>query len=395
MVPEDLKENPNSGRKSNRKLWLGIVVLAFLLAGLGYGVFYFLFGQFYVSTDNAYVAGNSVQIMPQITGHVTQILADETGLVVKGDPIVLLDKADAGIALENAKAQLATTVRQTKQLYKNVDELKANLALQQANLEKLQGDLQRRQQLAAKNVIPYETLAHSQSDVKQAQAAVDSAQEQLAAAIALVSNSDLYHHPNVQQAIVALRNAYLNFQRTTIYAPETGYVAKRSVQVGQEVNSNTVLMIIIPINQVWVNANFKETQLANIRIGQRARLTSDAYGSQIVYKGTVVGLSPGTGSAFDVLPPQNATGNWIKIVQRLPVRIEIDADQLKKYPLRIGLSMTVKVDVHDRSGKVLSQIPERKVIYETKNYSDQLKNADTLANDIFKANAGENVKPSD
>lgn len=382
------RKPPPARKISKRKFWLSVIIFSFLLLGAGYGLYRFFFGQFYETTDNAYVVGNSVQIMSQISGHVTQILAEETGLVVKGDPIIYLDQADATITLERAKAQLATTIRQTKQLYNNVDQYKANVALKQATLEKLQGDLQRREELADQKVISVETLKHIQSDVKEAQADVDSAKEQLAAATSIVANSDLYHHPNVQQAMVAVRDAYLNLQRTTIYTPETGYVARRAVQVGQEVTPNTVLMLIIPINQIWVNANFKETQLAHIRIGQKVRLTADAYGSDIVYDGTVVGLSPGTGSAFDILPPQNATGNWIKIVQRLPVRIKIDSKQLQKYPLRIGLTMTVSVDTHDRSGKVLSQVPERKVIYQTENYSDQLKDADKMIDKIFKENSG-------
>jgi membrane fusion protein, multidrug efflux system len=388
-MTEQQNTNTEPATKNNikRKHLLLILTAIFLLAGIIYLIYWLFIGQFYEATDDAYVNGNLVQVMSQIPGQVTTILADETDLVKKGQPVIILDQADTKIALDRAESQLAVTTRQVSQYFPNVEELKSKVVQQQADLEKVKGDLQRRQKLIATNVISREDFQHAQIAVDSAAAALALSKHQLAAAIDLVANSDLYHHPQTQQAIVNLRNAYLNWLRTTIYAPETGYVAKRPVQVGQQVNTNTILMIIIPLNQIWVDANFKETQLKNIRIGQPATLISDAYGRAIEYQGTVIGLSPGTGSSFDLLPPQNATGNWIKIVQRLPVRIIINPKQLADFPLRIGLSIAVTINTHDRSGPVLTPLPQTKVIYQTRNYSDRLKQADQLINRILKTNA--------
>lgn len=377
-----------------RKYLLSIFAAAFVLIGCAYGLYWYFIGAFYVSTDDAYVSGNLVEVMPEISGHVTAILADETDLVTKGQPVVVLDKADAYIALKNAETQLAVTVRQVNQYYQNVQELKANVLVQQKNLEKAQEDYDRRKGLVVNQVISVEDLQHAKIAADTAAASLELAKQQLATAIDLIANTDLYHHPQVLQAAVKLRDAYLTWQRTTIYAPDTGYIAKRSVQVGQQVTANTPLMIIVPLNQLWVNANFKESQLKNIRIGQPAQLISDAYGRSVKYHGTVVGLSPGTGSTFDLLPPQNATGNWIKIVQRLPVRIAIDPKQLQQNPLRIGLSITAKVDTHNRQGAVLTAAPQNKVIYQTKDYSAELQAADALINQILQANAVNVTPPS-
>jgi membrane fusion protein (multidrug efflux system) len=218
------------------------------------------------------------------------------------------------------------------------------------------------------------------------------AEQQLLAAVKLSGNTDLYHHPQVEQAVVNLRNAFLNLRRTILYAPVTGVVAKRAVQVGQQVNAKSPLMVIVPLNQVWVEANFKESQLKNIRIGQPVEMTADAYGNSVLFKGQVLGLNPGTGSAFDLLPPQNATGNWIKIVQRLPVRIGIDVAQLKDHPLRIGLSMNVSIDTHQRQGLTLKNDDATKAIYESTDYSSDLKEAEQLIDSILKANS-KNIDP--
>ncbi len=380
------EQNASHNSALRKQLLIGLTVV-FLSIGIIVLFYWIFFGQFHETTDDAYVGGNLIQVMPQISGHVTAIYADETNLVKKDDPLVLLDKADADVALRNAEARLALTARQVSQFYKNVDESKANVQLQQENLIKAQDDLKRREGLVVNKVISREDLEHARIAVNSAQAALTLAKNQLAAAIALVANSDLYNHPQVQQAIVNLRNAYLNWQRTTIQAPVTGYIAKRPVQVGQEVNPSSVLMVIVPLNQIWVNANFKESQLKNIRINQPAELIADAYGNSVKFHGTIIGLSPGAGNTFDLLPPQNATGNWIKIVQRLPVRIGIDPEQLAEHPLRLGLSITVSVSTRDRNGPSLSQVPQTNIIYQTKDYSSELERANTLINDILQKNA--------
>jgi membrane fusion protein, multidrug efflux system len=386
-VEQEAAKNQALTRKENKRFWLKLVIGIFFFLGLAYVLYWLFIARFYVTTDDAYVAGNTVQTMPQISGHVLKILADETDFVQKGEVVTCLDPIDVRIALQTEEANLALTLRNTSQLYFNIAKELDNIAIQQANLEKLQEHLLRRKPLARENVISTETLTDLQSDVSSAKASLDLAKVRLASATALVANSTLYNHPQVRLATTRLRDAFLNFQRAVIYAPETGYIAKRPVQVGQEVTPSTILMIIVPLNQIWVDANYKETQLKNIRIDQPVKLTADAYGRHVVYHGHVVGLSPGTGSAFDILPPQNATGNWIKIVQRLPVRIEIDPSDLKRYPLRIGLSVRVTVNTRNRRGKVLSRIPRREVIYRTEDYNANVKKANALIERIYKANA--------
>lgn len=389
------QKKPNLPKSNPRRKKL-ILTFAFIFIVLGLLFFlYWLFvGRFHESTDDSYVDGNQVRVMSQIAGIVVQILADETDLVKEGNPIIKLEKTDADVALKNAEDQLALIVRQVNQLYKNVQQLEANLEQQETLLQRAKEDYQRRQGLTVNKTISEEDLRHSKIAVDTAIDAVTSAKDQLQSAIGLVGTTDLYHHPQIQQAIENVRTAFLTYQRTTIFAPETGYVAKRSVQVGQQVKTDTVLMIIVPLDQLWVNANFKESQLRHIRIGQPAEMISDAYGSNVKYHGKVIGLNPGTGSAFDLLPPQNATGNWIKIVQRLPVRISIDPSQLEKHPLRIGLSMDVTVDTHNRNGELLTLVPQTKVVYQTMDYSADLKKANETINKILQENAVDVTLPS-
>lgn len=374
------------GNLSRKRLLIGLT-LFFVAIGFLFLLYWLFIGQFYETTDDAYVSGNQIEVMSQISGRVTKILADETDLVTKGEPIIELDKADADVALKNAEAHLALTVRQVSQFYQNVEQLKANVAERQVNLEKAQEDLSRRQKLTVGKDISIEDMQHAKIAVDDATASLNLAKEQLAAAINLVANSDLYHHPQVLQAKDEFRNAYLTWYRTVIYSPDSGYVAKRSVQVGQQVSQNAVLMIIVPLDQIWVDANFKETQLKNIRIGQPVTVTSDLYGSDVKFDGTVIGLSAGTGSIFDLLPPQNATGNWIKIVQRLPVRIEINSKQLKEHPLREGLSTTVTVYTRHRNGSVLTMLPKNKILYQATDETAALKKADEIVDRILQENA--------
>lgn len=394
-VAQDAKTSPPpTSPKANRQRKRLLIRLAalFILVGIVWLLYWLIIGQFYESTDDAYVAGNAVQVMPQISGQVRAILADETNLVKKGDELIFLNQTDADIALKNAKAQLALVIRQVNQFYHNVAQAQANVAVHQDDLEKANEDLARRQGLVVKKTISEEELRHAKIAQESAIDALKLAKQQLDAAISLAGNTDLYHHPQVNQAIVDFRNTYLKLRRTIIYAPESGYIAKRNVQVGQQVSPDTILMIIIPLEQIWVNANFKESQLQNIRINQPVTIVADAY--SIKYHGKVVGLNPGTGSAFDLLPPQNATGNWIKIIQRLPVRISIDVDELKKYPLRIGLSTTVTVNTHDRSGPILAKMPSSKIIYETQDYSNDLNAADKMIDDILHANSANLPAPT-
>ncbi|AQW68536.1 MULTISPECIES: efflux RND transporter periplasmic adaptor subunit [Pseudomonas] len=378
-------EAPTSSRK--RKLWLIGLLVLLILGGLGTWAWYSLVGRWYESTDDAYVNGNVVEITPLVTGTVTSIGADDGDLVHAGQVLLQFDPADSQVALQSAQANLARTVRQVRGLYSNVDSLKAQLQTRQAELRKAQQDFNRRKVLAESGAIAGEELSHARDDLSVAQAAVNSARQQLSTSAALVDDTVVASHPEVMAAAADLRQAYLAHARTTLVAPVTGYVAKRSVQLGQRLQPGTATMAVIPLDQVWIDANFKETQLRQMRIGQPVEITADLYGSDVTYSGTVDSLGAGTGSAFALLPAQNATGNWIKIVQRVPVRIHLNPDQLKDHPLRIGLSTVVDVDLHDQSGPALAQQPPQQASYTTDVYDRQLVEADKLIEQLIRDNS--------
>ncbi|MFG0867044.1 efflux RND transporter periplasmic adaptor subunit [Pseudomonas sp. FYR_7] len=378
-------EAPASSRK--RKLWLIGLLVLLILGGLGTWAWYSLVGRWYESTDDAYVNGNVVEITPLVTGTVTSIGADDGDLVHAGQVLLQFDPADSQVALQSAQANLARTVRQVRGLYSNVDSLKAQLQTRQAELRKAQQDFNRRKVLAESGAIAGEELSHARDDLSVAQAAVNSARQQLSTSAALVDDTVVASHPEVMAAVADLRQAYLAHARTTLVAPVTGYVAKRSVQLGQRLQPGTATMAVIPLDQVWIDANFKETQLRQMRIGQPVEITADLYGSDVTYSGTVDSLGAGTGSAFALLPAQNATGNWIKIVQRVPVRIHLNPDQLKDHPLRIGLSTVVDVDLHDQSGPALAQQPPQQASYTTDVYDRQLVEADKLIEQLIRDNS--------
>ncbi|MCX8567090.1 MAG: membrane fusion protein, multidrug efflux system [Glomeribacter sp. 1016415] len=341
-APVTVNEPPNRKRQ-RMMLTLGAFIAS---AAIGYGLYYFLHSRFYETTDDAYVNGSIVQITPQVTGTVVAVYADDTQLIQVGAPLVRLDSADAKLALEEAKAGLAQAVRQVRTLYASNTTNQAYLAQRQTELERAQGNLRRRQVLAESGALSVEEIEHAQNAVASARSALRAAQEQLVSSHALTGRTQLAAHPNVLTAAAKVRSAWLNDARNTLPAPITGYVAKRSVQVGQRVAPGTPLMAVVPLNHVWVDANFKEVQLKQIRLGQPVTLSADMYGKSVVYHGHVAGFSAGTGSAFSLLPAQNATGNWIKVVQRLPVRIALDPSELEKHPLRLGLSMHATIDLH-------------------------------------------------
>ncbi|KVA30609.1 hemolysin D [Burkholderia cepacia] len=336
-----------------RKGLIALLCASTLMAGAAYGTYYFTDGRFHESTDDAYVSGNLVQLTPQVSGTVVAVNADDTQIVKKGDPVVTLDPADAKIALADAEASLGQTVRRVSALYVNNDFYAATVAQRLSDLGRANEDLRRRLAAADSGAVSAEDIAHARDAVQAAQAALDAARQQGAANRALTDRTSVEQHPNVRAAASKVRAAWLAYARDTLPAPVTGYVSQRQVQVGQRVSPGTPLMAIVPLDGVWVDANFKEVQLKHMRIGQQVMLTADVYGSSVKYHGRIEGFSAGTGSAFATLPAQNATGNWIKIVQRLPVRIELDPRELAARPLRIGLSMTVDVDTRDDSGSQL------------------------------------------
>ncbi|MCG8910858.1 efflux RND transporter periplasmic adaptor subunit [Pseudomonas sp. DP-17] len=378
------QETPASSPK--RKRWLLILLAVVIFAGLASVAWEVLYGRWHEDTDDAYVNGNVVQITPQITGTVVSIGADDGDLVHKGQVLVKFDPSDADIALQQAEANLARTVRQVRGLFSNVDGYKADVATKKVDLAKAEADFKRRQNLANDGAISQEELAHARDALDTARSSLTNSEQQLDTNRALVDDTVIASHPDVKAAAAKLRQAYLDDARAVIIAPVTGYVAKRTVQVGQRVQPGAALMAVIPLDQVWIDANFKETQLKHMRIGQPVEIRSDLYGSEVKYSGTVDSLGVGTGSAFSLLPAQNATGNWIKIVQRVPVRIRVNAEELAKNPLRIGLSMDVNVSLHDQSGPALAQQPPREAVFSTDVYQEQLASADQLIEKLIQAN---------
>jgi membrane fusion protein, multidrug efflux system len=372
--------------KNRRKLWLAGVAGVFAAIGAAYGVYWATVLRYSQSTDDAYVNGNVVQITPQISGTVVSIGADDTQFVKAGQPLVRLDQADAKVALEQAEAQLAKTVREVRNLFATTQQLQAAVAVRQTDLTTAENDLARRVQLGKSGAVSGEELQHAREAVKGAQNALLAAQQQLAANRARIDNTTIEDHPDVRNAAAAVHNAYLNYARTVLPAPVSGFVARRNVQLGQRVGPGAPLMAVVPLDQVWVDANFKEPQLAGMRVGQPVTLTADLYGSSLKYHGKVVGFGAGTGSAFSLLPAQNATGNWIKIVQRVPVRIALDPRELAANPLQIGLTMKAEVSVRNGDGVRLPQLANNTVAYSTDVFNSTDASADARVQEIIVAN---------
>ena len=409
--PQDTAPATPNGRRRRALL---ILATLFTLLASGGGYYWFYYGRWQVTTDNAYVGGNVVQITPQIAGTVVRVLADDTDLVEQGQPLVQLDDADAQVQLQLAEANLADAVRAVRGLYANDNQSRAQIDQRSADLDRIRfeaeraettarqahDEYQRREMLFQKKFISSETLQTArtaldsasaardaaQAAVEQAQAAVRAAREQRSGAEVLIDNTSVETHPRVAAAAAKVKEAFLNIARTTIVAPLRGYVAKRSVQLGAQVAPGTALLAVIPLDNLWVDANFKESELENVRIGQPVTLRADLYGSDVRYSGRIAGLAAGTGGTFALLPAQNATGNWIKIVQRVPVRITLDPATVAEHPLRIGLSMRATVDTHQRDGEVLAREPNHEARYSTPVFAAQAQAADAHIARIIAAN---------
>jgi membrane fusion protein (multidrug efflux system) len=351
-----------------RQGWLvGLGAVVFVVAVVA-GVWWWIYTSRYQGTDDAYVAGDLVSVMSQVNGTVIAIAADDTDRVRAGQDLVRLDATDARIALQDAEQQLARTARQTHTVFDNRDELSAVVAQRRADLERAQADFQRRKDLTTSGAVSGEELAHARDTLNAAREALTAAQKNLAASVALVGRTGVADNPDVQAAATQVERAWLTVQRTSVRAPVSGYVARRSVQLGERIAPGAPLMAIVPLERLRVDANFKEVQVRHMRIGQPAKVIADLYGGKVEYRGTVEGLGLGTGAAFALLPAQNATGNWIKVVQRLPVRIALDPRDLQAHPLRIGLSTRVTVDVRDDSGAQLAPAPRPQPVLTTAAY---------------------------
>jgi membrane fusion protein (multidrug efflux system) len=383
---QDNIENTVAPKKSKRKKSLIILFGIVVLGAVGTSWYYEEYVVGNQATDDAYVNGNIVSITAETVGTVTQITVDNGDFVQKGQILVRFDEADADLEYDNAKAKLAQAVRQVRAKFNNVTQAEAVVDANKIALHKAERDYARRKNMVKAGGLSQEELSHAKDMVDSAQTELAVAVEQLKSQSSLISGTTVETHPTVRSAMTNVKQAYLTKQRTNIVAPVTGYVARRQVQLGQRVSPSSILMAVVPLDEVWVDANFKETQMDDMRLGQPVALISDLYGDKVVFHGTIESLGIGTGSAFSVLPAQNATGNWIKIVQRLPVRIKLDAQDIASHPLRIGLSMNVEVDTANTSGKLLSTTSPEKPRFVTNAYHQPMENIQQIISQIIKDN---------
>jgi membrane fusion protein (multidrug efflux system) len=384
---KDGKDKKEDDPKAKRKkvIVLSIIAIVFVLAGIGWLLYYIFVLSQRETTDDAYVKGDMVTISSRVAGTVVEVGVEETERVHQGQVLIKLDPVDAQVSLMNAEGQLAQAVRQAQAQMQQANQADAAIPQRRAQYEQARDDYNRRHPLLERRAVSAEEVDNGKRQMQQAKAALDAAEREAAAAHAQVDGTTVETYPAVIQARSQFRNAWVNSGRNAIVSPIEGYAARRQVQVGQRIQPGQDLLTVVPLADLWVDANFKETQLEHIRIGQPVKLTTDMY-SDVEYHGKVVGLNAGTGSAFSLLPAENATGNWIKVVQRLPVRIAIDAEDLRKHPLRIGLSTDVNVDTHDRDGRVLSETPRDKPLASTNVYEQEMGEADQRAEQIIREN---------
>ena len=375
-----------------RRTLLTAALIAALAAAAGYAFYWSQGRQLQETTEDAYVEGNIVQVTSQVAGTVLAIGADNTDRVSAGQPLVKLNPLDAQLALERSEAMLGKTVRQVRSQVAVASQMRANVELRSAELRRVQADVDRRSELVHSGAVSGEDLEHALEAVRTASAALKSAQQQYAANQAYVDGTTVATHPDVLNAAAQVKDAYIAAARAVVPAPVAGIVARRNVQVGQRVAAGAAMMSIIPLDSLWVTANFKESQLRHIHTGQPVLLTADAYGRQIVYRGKVIAQEAGTGSAFSLLPAQNATGNWIKVVQRLPVRIALDPGEVRTNPLQLGLSMRVSVDTSVRDGTPFAAAGHATHAYETDVFAHEGQNAAALVTQIIARNMGSSAR---
>ena len=358
-------QTSSNNKSQQRKKGLSIFILLLLLISIGSVAYWYFFIKGFEETEDAYVSGNQVMVSAQVAGNISKINVDNMDPVQAGDVLLELDDTNAKLSFEQAKSNLANAVRQVSQLNYTVKQLKSAVRANEITLAQAQGNLNRRVQLVKDGAIDKESFQHAKEAVELAKANLTTSQNQLGANQALLLDGPLNEQPQIQNAVSNLKQAWLSLERTKIRSPIKGYVARRNAQVGQAVSVGGALMAVVTTDQMWLDANFKETQLTHMRIGQPVEIHFDLYGKDKTFNGKVVGIEMGTGSAFSLLPTQNATGNWIKVVQRVPVRIQLDPQQLAENPLRIGLSATVKVNVTDSQGETLRDQAPTTTLYST------------------------------
>ena len=358
-------QTSSNNKSQQRKKGLSIFILLLLLISIGSVAYWYFFIKGFEETEDAYVSGNQVMVSAQVAGNISKINVDNMDPVQAGDVLLELDDTNAKLSFEQAKSNLANAVRQVSQLNYTVKQLKSAVRANEITLAQAQGNLNRRVQLVKDGAIDKESFQHAKEAVELAKANLTTSQNQLGANQALLLDGPLSEQPQIQSAVSNLKQAWLNLERTKIRSPIKGYVARRNAQVGQAVSVGGALMAVVTTDQMWLDANFKETQLTHMRIGQPDEIHFDLYGKDKTFDGKVVGIEMGTGSAFSLLPTQNATGNWIKVVQRVPVRIQLDPQQLIENPVRIGLSATVKVNISDSQGETLRNQAPTATLYST------------------------------
>jgi membrane fusion protein (multidrug efflux system) len=374
---------PSNG---NRTKILLLIALIFIVLGALWAAYWILVLSKRERTDDAYVNGNKVVISAQVSGTVIAVLADDTQLVKAAQVLVRLDPIDAQTNLSRMASALAQTVRQVRQEKSTAYQYDSVIDTRKLELVRAQADLAKREPLLADHAIAPEEVRHARESVELARAALTQAVRQATSSHALVDGTEVEDNPSVLQAKAAYRDAWIAAQRNAVVAPVTGYVAERSVQLGQHIQAGQALMTVIPLNSLWVDANFKEVQLRHLRIGQPAEVRSDLYGGSFIFHGHVQGMAAGTGAAFSLLPAQNASGNWIKVVQRVPVRVQIDDADLVKSPLRVGLSATVTVDTTSRNGPVLALSAADTAVGDTQVYTQDLDKANAEADAVVRRN---------
>jgi membrane fusion protein (multidrug efflux system) len=371
---------------NKRRRVLILIAVIFIALGALWAAYWVLVLSKREETDDAYVNGNKVVISAQVSGTVIAVFADDTQLVKAGQVLVRLDPTDAETSLNRAASALGQSVRQVRVEKTSAEQYDSIIETRKFELQRAEADLAKREPLLADHAIAPEEVRHARESVELARAAVKQAMLQAAALHALIDGTDVQNNPTVLQSKAAFRDAWIAAQRNAVIAPVTGYVAERSVQLGQHIQAGQALMTVIPLNSLWVDANFKEVQLRHLRIGQPTQVRSDLYGGSYIFHGHVTGMSAGTGAAFALLPAQNASGNWIKVVQRVPVRIDIDDADLVKSPLRVGLSATVTVDTSSRSGPVLAADVSGKAVGITQVYDRDLEKANAEADNVVRSN---------
>lgn len=373
---------PEESHRQRSKVMLRLL-FAFAIIGLGYTVYYWFYGRFYEYTNDAYVNGNQVILTPQVSGIVTSITADNTDFVLQGRPLVLLDPTDAQIALDTRIAALNNTVREVIRMFETAQELEAQLKIKEALWIRAEQDFAHRQSVIEEGGVSLEDFEHAIAELDAAAADLERTEHAYLGALAQVKNTTVTTHPQVLEAKEKLKMAFIQRNRCTLLAPVTGLIAQRNVQVGQQVSIGEPLLALIPLHEMWVDANFKETQLSKMRIGQPVHVRSDLWGSEAPFHGKVVGIGAGTGSIFSVLPPQNATGNWIKIVQRIPVRIALLPAEIQRHPLRLGMSMEVTVDIREDTFEEIPKERPEAPLYETPVFSNQENGVEALIQQIL------------